>query len=87
MSLEPYGGSVPADGLGNPEAEAARRDAVQDQLFIRYAERLRRGLERRAAPGDGSRRGSRAYPWWRRGVILAALCAILRCWRWFRGSS
>lgn len=47
----------------------------------------RRGADRRAAGRGGRRRRDRGVPWWRGGLWFAALCALLRCWRWFRPST
>jgi hypothetical protein len=42
----------------------------------------RRANDRRKSGRGGRRRGDRGRPWWQKGLVLAALCAISRCWRW-----
>jgi hypothetical protein len=44
----------------------------------------RRQGERRQSGRGGRRRGDRGRPWWQKGLVFAALCAIARCWRWVR---
>ena len=44
----------------------------------------RRLMDRRAGGRGGQRRSDRGLPWWQKGLAFALLCAILRCWRFFR---
>ena len=44
----------------------------------------RRDSNRRAANRGGRRKGDKRFPWWRGGMAFAALCMVLRCWRWVR---
>ena len=44
----------------------------------------RRDEDRRSAIRGGRRRGDRGRPWWQTGIAFAMVCAVLRCWRFFR---
>jgi hypothetical protein len=59
-------------------SSTAERVAVADQ-------------DRRSSPDDrrrnsrsGRRKGDRRWPWWRQSIAFAAICAVLRCWKWFK---
>ena len=42
----------------------------------------RRQSDRRLGRG-GRRRNDRGRPWWQKGLLFGAICAVLRCWRFF----
>jgi hypothetical protein len=42
--------------------------------------------DRRRISRSGRRKGDRRWPWWRQGAAFAAICVVLRCWRWFKRS-
>jgi hypothetical protein len=43
-----------------------------------------RGPDRRQGGRGGRRRTDPGIPWWQKGLVFAAICAVLRCWRLFR---
>jgi hypothetical protein len=47
-------------------------------------QRERRLVDRRKSGRGGRRNRDRGRPWWQKGLVIAALCALTRCWRAFR---
>jgi hypothetical protein len=45
---------------------------------------VRRKEDRRAGGRGGRRLGDQRLPWWRKGLVFAAICGVLKCWRYVR---
>jgi len=54
------------------------------ERFARRAAERRVQNDRRHRPFGGRRRTDRGRPGWQKGLMFGALCAVLRCWRFFR---
>ena len=51
------------------------------------SDKRERDNDRRQGGRGGRRRTDQGRPWWQKGLFFAALCAVLRCWRFVRRSA